>query len=142
MRILSGGNLVSVHIHNKYIYNYFAEMHVQFLLKCHAHGHRTMTISDVLSRIRDLGWQKTSEIERHKASSMSEESNCELAKIERTDHVSYNLLSGQHLLKYDLRLVTLHDRIYIFLFYGQTKRFFSHFTRMNDIIHLQQRHDQ
>jgi hypothetical protein len=57
--------------------------------ECHAHGHRTMTISDVINRIRELGWQKTSEIERH-MTSMSEVSNCELANLERTDHVSYN----------------------------------------------------
>jgi len=106
--------------------------------ECHAHGHKTMTISDVCNGIRELGLQKRSEIERH-MSSITEDSNCELAKIERIDHVSYNWLYRQH---FETYVLMLHDRKVLFLFNGQTIRIFSHFTRMNVFNHLQQRHNQ
>jgi hypothetical protein len=54
---------------------------------CHANGHKTLTISDVCDGIRDLGFQKRSEIERH-MSSINEDSHCELARMESIDHVS------------------------------------------------------
>ena len=81
---------------------------------CHAHGHKTRSISDVCDKIRELGLQKKSDIEKH-ASSINEESNGGLSRIERIDDVSYNCLNRQQLEK---NVLTLHDRKFLFLFYG------------------------
>ncbi len=56
---------------------------------CHAHGHKTRSISDVCDKIREFGLQKNSDIEKH-ASSINEKSNCGLLTIERIDDVSSN----------------------------------------------------
>lgn len=65
---------------------------------CHAHGHKTRSISDVCDIIRELGLQKKSDIEKH-ASSINEESNCGLSRIEKIDDVSYKCWYRQHLEK-------------------------------------------